>query len=225
MRRMPAPNPNPLRTHDRIILAHHIIMTLYGHWPPNDPRGSGSIDFYDNKFDPLGPIHHGRKPPEEQPSRDELRKYHKQVKPLLNFPIFWLNDATQQVVADAIREVVRKNRYTCYACAICSNHLHLVIRKRRDSYEEMWAHLASAIKERLVASHLVVGGTPINEHHPVISQRPYAVFLYTRDDIRGRINYAESNPEKEGLARQHYDFVTLYDDWPPEHRQRQRRRQ
>ena len=38
----------------RQIIAHHLILTLYGHWPPNDLRGSGSEDFYDKKFAPLG---------------------------------------------------------------------------------------------------------------------------------------------------------------------------
>lgn len=31
-----------LRTHSRYIIAHHLILHGYGHWLPNDPRGSGS---------------------------------------------------------------------------------------------------------------------------------------------------------------------------------------
>ena len=43
------------------VIAHHLIWTLYGHWLPNDPRGSGSRELLDEKFAPLGEIHHGRK--------------------------------------------------------------------------------------------------------------------------------------------------------------------
>jgi len=32
-----------LRTHDRYILALHLILHGYGHWLPNDPRGSGRV--------------------------------------------------------------------------------------------------------------------------------------------------------------------------------------
>jgi hypothetical protein len=36
------------------------------------------------------------------------------------------------------------------------------------------------------------------------------VFLYTSDDVLGRIDYVEQNPEKEGLPRQSWSFVTTY---------------
>lgn len=199
-----------MRTHRRTIIAHHLIITLYGHWPPNDLRGSGSEDFYDDKFAPLGPIHHGRKPAHRQPSRKELREFHSQVKPLLNFPLIRIDDAKRQVVAGAIGEVVRANRYTCYRAAICSNHLHMVIRKHRDDFEVMWRQITEHARTRLVASH----PQEISPHHPVFSQRPYAVFLYTIDDLRGRVEYVGGNPMKEGLAEQHVDFETPYDGWP-----------
>ena len=32
------------RTHPRIIIAHHLVLTLYGHWLSNDLRGSGSTE-------------------------------------------------------------------------------------------------------------------------------------------------------------------------------------
>ena len=55
-----------------IILAHHLIWTLYGHWPPNDLRGSGSDIVHDEELAALAPVHHGRKPPHLQPSRTQM---------------------------------------------------------------------------------------------------------------------------------------------------------
>ncbi|HEX9660013.1 MAG TPA: hypothetical protein VGA18_06905, partial [Rhodothermales bacterium] len=43
------------------IIAHHLIWTLYGHWLPNDLRGSGSDVVRDPKLQPLGDVHQGRK--------------------------------------------------------------------------------------------------------------------------------------------------------------------
>ena len=199
-----------LRTHEQIVLAHHIIPTLYAHWPPNDLRGSGSEELRDPKFAALGPIHHGRKPAHLQPSRQELRAYHKQVEPLLNHELIWIDrgGATRQVVADAIGKVVRSNKYTVYACAICSNHFHIVIRRHRDDYQQMWENLTAAIAASL-RSFL-----NLNANHPVFAERPYSVYLYTPHDIETRVEYVEGNPEKEGFAQQHFDFVVPYDGWP-----------
>ena len=197
-------------TRHRSVIAHHLILTGYGHWLPNDLRGSGSEDFYDVKLAPLGPIHHGRKPPEEQPSRRELRHFYRKAEPLLNFPIIWFDDAKRQVVADAFREVISAERYAVYACAILSNHAHLVIRRHRDDALTMLSKLADASRLRLRFSHK----KDIHPDHPVWSQRPYKVFLYTPDDVRGRVDYVSQNPLKEGLPEQHWDFVVVYDNWP-----------
>ena len=40
------------------------------------------------------------------------------------------------------------------------------------------------------------------------------MFLYTPQQVRERIKYVEDNPPKENLARQQWDFVVAYDNWP-----------
>ncbi len=93
----------------RRVIAAHLVLTLYGHWAVNDPRGSGSSDFLDLKFAPLGPILHGRKPRDEQPSRRELKEFHAQHEELLNFPVFWIDDAKRTIIAGAINDVIKAN--------------------------------------------------------------------------------------------------------------------
>jgi hypothetical protein len=198
------------RTHQRIVIAHHLVLTLYGHWPPNDPRGSGSNDFYDDKFQALGPIHRGRKPAHRQPSRAELRAYHREAQTLLNFPVIWLEDATRQVLAGAFAEVLRRERYTCYACAILRNHAHLLIRRHRDTYQQMFTHFAAAARDALHS----YAPLQLDRDHPVISQRPYAAYCYSPDDIQRCIDYINANPAKEGVSPQHFAFVAPYDNWP-----------
>lgn len=190
------------------VIGVHLILTLYGHWGVNDPRGSGSTDFYDRKFEPLGPINHGRK--RVQPARAELKEYHRKHDELLNFPIFWIDDAKAQAISESIDEVIRIRGYTCYACAICSNHVHLVIRTHKDNATTMLANFEENIRQRLRFRF----PNEISRHHPVISARPFKVFLYTPDDVRGRIEYVEMNPVKERKPRQQWGFVKQYDGFP-----------
>ncbi|MFG0251404.1 MAG: hypothetical protein ACF8NJ_00860 [Phycisphaerales bacterium JB038] len=192
----------------RRIIGHHLVLTLYGHWGVNDPRGSGSEMFYDDKFEPLGPIHRGRKPAAEQPSREELRAYHAAAGELMNHRVFWLDEAKRQATADAFGVVVRERGYTCYGCAVLTNHAHALIRIHRDDALTMWQALTNGSRLRLR------GFNDVEEEHPVWSARPYKVFLYTPADVERVVRYIEGNPGKEGLEGQRYDFVKRYDGWP-----------
>lgn len=190
------------------IIAHHLIWTLYGHWLPNDLRGSGSEKLDYEKLSQLGPIHQGRKPIEQQPNRRELSEFQQQAEPLLKYKKFWMNDEIRAHLADSFRETIRNESYTVYACAILANHVHMVIRKHRDNALAMWHKLADASGIRL-RSELTLSPT-----HPVWAARPYKVFLYTPNDVHRCVKYVEQNPDKEKLAPQSYDFVTEYNNWP-----------
>jgi hypothetical protein len=39
-------------------------------------------------------------------------------------------------------------------------------------------------------------------------------WLFTPDEMWTRIRYVENNPIKEGLAAQHWDYVSADDNWP-----------
>jgi REP element-mobilizing transposase RayT len=203
--------------HKRTVIATHLIHVLYGHWAVNDPRGSGSTDFLDLKFAPLGPILLGRNPNDQQPSRDKLKAFHHQHSELLNFPIIWIDDTKRSEIAKAIEETISAHKYTCYACAIRGNHVHLVIRTHKHDSLTMWHNIAESTRQRLRLRF----ADQISAKHPVISARPYKVFLYSPEDVHGRIRYIETNPVKEGLPAQHWHFVHAYDNWPL-HKQAQR---
>ena len=197
---MPAKRPS--------IIAHHLIWTLYGHWLPNDLRGSGSETLRDPKFETLGEIYHGRKPARLQPTRQELREFHKQAEPLLEYPRFWIDEAKRQAIGGAIARVVAERGYTVWACAILSNHVHMVIRRHRDDALTMWNAIAEALRAALSKF------ADIGPEHPVLAARPYKVFLHSPKEVHGRVEYVEGNPMKEGLPPQVHDFVQSYNNWP-----------
>lgn len=139
-----------------------------------------------------------------------MREFHRLFKALLKFPVFWVDQVKRQAIGEAFVEVVRRRGYTCYACAICSNHAHLVVRIHRDDALTMWNQFADESRLRLREG----GFAEIGPEHPVWADRPYKVFLYSPEDVRGRVKYVEDNPLKEGLSRQTWPFITKYDNWP-----------
>lgn len=190
------------------IIAHHLIWTLYGHWLPNDPRGSGSEKLDYEKLSQLGPIHHGRKPAQEQPNRQQLRSFQRDAKPLFKYDQFWIENTVRQQLSFAFAETIKSEHYTVCACAILSNHVHMVIRKHRDDALSMWHKLADASRLRLRRANNLAPA------HPVWSARPYKVFLYTPKDAHRCVDYVQQNPAKERLSPQRFDFVTSYNNWP-----------
>src|SRR5262245_60409994 len=117
-------------------------------------------------------------------------------------------NAKRQALGDSIEKALRRKGYTVWAGAVLKNHLHLCVRRHRDDANSMWQAFASetCIGRRLFAD--------IPDAHPVWSERPYKVFLYTPDDVRRVIASIEQNPVKEGLGPQNWPFVTPFDGWP-----------
>ena len=174
------------------IIGHHLILTGYGHWLPNDPRGSGSSEIKQSKFEDLGPIHFGRK--QVQPSRDELRMFQNEAQPRLEHEVIWFDQSMRDLLADAVANVVECRKYTVWAMAILKNHLHLCIRKHRDDALTMLDLIGLATCERLRKEGVIPGD------HPLWANRPYKRYLYTPQEVRNVVHYIEDNPEREGVT-------------------------
>jgi hypothetical protein len=86
---------------------------------------------------------------EENPTREQLRAFHQQHGELLNFPILWIDGEMRNEIAAAVADAIHAHNYTCYACAICGNHLHLVIRTHKHKAREQWNNIADSIRQRL----------------------------------------------------------------------------
>lgn len=188
-----------------MVIAYHLIWTVYGCWFPNDRRGSTSHVLRNDFLKELGEIHFGRK--RLQPRACELREFFDQGRSLLQHPILEFGSAEVLAIAGAFDSVVRKYGYTCYACVIMPDHVHMLIRKHRDKAEEMIAALQRE-------SHLRLRELTLRDmEHPVWGGKGWKVFLEDEGDIRRTVKYIEDNPIKLGQARQVWGFVTSYDGW------------
>jgi REP element-mobilizing transposase RayT len=163
----------------------------------------------------LGEAHLGRK--KVQPTRATVRDFYDEAKPLLQFPVCRFGGVQRCEIGGAFSKSILNHRYTCYGCAIMPDHVHIIVRKHKDSAETMIEKLQNESRERIVECQFVTAD------HPVWTKNSWRVFLNTPDDVRRRIAYVERNPLKEGLPRQIWPFVTAYDNWPF-HKQLNRKR-
>ena len=189
-----------------MVIAHHLMWTLYGWWLPNDPRGSTSKSVRNDVIAELGDLHQGRK--KVQPAGHEIRTFYDQAETALTHPLLRFSPDEFPLAANAIGHAIAECGYTCYACAIIPDHVHLVIRKHRDLGEGMIAKVQALSRERLVRVGLR------SASHPTWTRGGWKVFLDHPDEVRRTIQYVENNPVKQRLAAQSWSWVTPYDDWP-----------
>ncbi len=188
------------------VIAYHLIWTNYGTWLPNDPRGSGSQTVYTPALAGLGETHLGRRP--TQLARQVIREFYDSAESRLEFPVIRFDQDAREQIAAVLAEVVRSERYTCYACALLTDHVHLVIRKHRHCAEEMIDRLQQESATRLRFSSTVPPA------HPVWTKGGWKVFLDSPQAVWSRVRYVEKNPVKAGMPEQSWSFVTKYDNWP-----------
>ena len=188
-----------------VVIAYHLIWTAYGWWLPNDPRGSTSNRIACDIIAQLGELHFGRK--KLQPAGKVIREFYKRAENMLKFDLVTFAPEEFPMVAESFRLCVAKNCYTCYACAIMPDHVHVLLRKHKHKAEEMTHNLQEQSRLDLQKSGVRAG-------HPVWGGPGWKVFLYHPDGIRRTIRYINDNPRKMRLPPQKWDFVKEYDGWP-----------
>lgn len=190
-----------------MVAAYHLIWTIYGYWLPNDPRGSSSRVIRADILRELGELHYGRKL--VQPAAKDLRAFFQRARAVLKHPVIEFSRSEIDVLAEDFADVAAKHRYTCYACAIMPDHVHILIRKHKRLAEEMIVQLQASSQLRFMKDKLRPGD------HPVWGGPGWKVFLNTEDEIRRTIRYIEQNPIKARMPVQCWPFVKAYDGWLP----------
>jgi REP element-mobilizing transposase RayT len=189
-----------------MVIAYHLIWTAYGWWLPNDPRGSGSKHVNSARLLDLGKLHQGRK--QIQPSGRVVREFYEKAAPLLKHPLLTFDEPARTALASAFEEEIARQNYTCWACAVMPDHVHILIRKHKHLAEEMAENLMRASREKLTTL-----GHRESSHPTWIDATGWKVYL-DPDDILRTIRYVELNPVKIGLPEQKWCFVKAYDGWP-----------
>ncbi len=190
-----------------LVIAHHLVWTAYGWWLPNDPRGSGSRTIRNDVLSELGGLHFGRK--EIQPCGRVVREFYEKAAEHLKHALLTFDEVDRMLIAEAFADVMERERYTCYVCAIMPDHVHVLIRKHKDMAEQMAENLMEASR-----THLIQAGRRVITHPTWIAGHGWKVFLDHPDEVRRTIRYVQENPLKIGLPAQVWPFVKVYDGWP-----------
>jgi REP element-mobilizing transposase RayT len=199
-----------------MVLASHLIITAYGFWLPNDPRGSWS-DFVGSwelwKFGDATKVN-------TRTSRagvEHDRKRREEARAALKHPPVKFNGTQARAIARGFADYIDRAGHLVWACSILPDHVHMVVARSHLKVESIATQLKGAATRRIIEEGI----------HPLAAyQKPDAlrgrppkmwargewkVFLGSAEGIRRAIRYVEDNPLKEGKKRQRWNFVTAFD--------------
>lgn len=196
------------------MIGAHIIFGAYGFWLPNDPRGSwsdivGSIDLYKagRATKTTDTISRAYVP------HDHTRRI--EAKRLLKRPAVRFTGLQARDIGDAIGDFTKKSSVLVWACAILPDHVHLVLSAGRSHPRNVANQLKGQATRRLIETgrHPFLSMVSIDQRPPKCFARgEWSPFLDTPDDVFRAIEYVEQNPIKEGLPRQKWSFVQVFDE-------------
>jgi REP element-mobilizing transposase RayT len=187
------------------MIGYHIIFGAYGFWLPNDPRGSwsnfvGSWELFRfgkaTKTDArqsVAAAPHDFK--QRFAAKSALKRAPVQFSPL-----------QIDAVGSGFGEYARRSGLVIHACAVLPDHVHLVVAVHRLDPSKIAAQLKGAASAELNRSSL----HPFEGKEKAFARGEWVVYLDTIDDMHRAIRYVENNPEKEGLPRQSWPFITPF---------------
>ncbi len=185
-----------------MVSATHIILVGYGHWLPNDIRGSLSIKTLSPELRTLAENHYGMKL--VQPSQNELSEFFERSAPALSHERLWFDEPHRRVIVDALAAAFARHRLCIYACAVLTNHVHLLVQRHAIRGQDMPPILKKAARAELLQAGLVSG------NHPVFSESRNHFFKSSPEAVRDCVDYIYGNFAKHGLPPESYPFITPY---------------
>ena len=191
------------------VLCAHIILTMYGFWLPNDPRGSWSEFVASWELLRYGKATKvsTRESVAHRPHNQALRR---EAKRAMKYPPVLLNAVQARALARGFARARQEGHYPIYACSILEDHVHLVIGAHLRSYEQIVSHLRSHATRQLRTEgvHPMAAFTMADGRIPSLwAEGLWKVYCFDEGHIKNAIGYVEKNPEREGKVPQKWSFV------------------
>ena len=195
------------------VLGYHVILSAYGFWLPNDPRGSWSEFVGAWELFLAG----GKATKTDErcslARRPHDRKKRLATKTALSRPAVRFTGVQARAIGRGFAEYAAGSGLPVWACSILPEHVHLVTGWFRLDVEQVVVQLKGAATRKLMEENLHPFGYLVgpDERPPKCwSRGEWSVFLDDPADISRCIRYVEDNPVKEGKPRQTWPFVTPY---------------
>jgi REP element-mobilizing transposase RayT len=190
-----------------VILAVHSIISAYGFWLPNDPRGSWS-DFVRNwelrRFGPATKVE-TRQSVAGRPHDAALRAAAKRE---LRYPPVVFNGLQARSIGMGFARCVERTGCVIYACAILPEHTHLVIARHRYRIQQL-VNLPKGDATRQLAEDNLHPFANYPEPRPSPwAVKAWHVYVDSPAHLASAVRYVLNNPLKERKSRQRWSFVT-----------------
>jgi REP element-mobilizing transposase RayT len=191
------------------VIAYHLILTFYGFWLPNDPRGSWS-DFVRawelRRFGSATKTHERRSLARD---KHDIRK-RLEAKQALARPPVQLDGVQARAVIRGFSRFVDRSGIKVFACAILPEHVHLVIGRHHYSIEEIARHLKADATTELNRERV----HPARDYPYRNGSLPspwargeWKCFIDNEDYTRNAVRYVNRNPTREGRKPQSWSFI------------------
>jgi REP element-mobilizing transposase RayT len=195
-----------------MVLAYHTVISAYGFWLPNDPRGSGSdfIRSWELFYQGRATMTHTPRSVAHDPHDRNLRANQKRA---LRYDPVSFSPEQIQAVGAGFAHAVRRSGFVIHACSILAEHAHLVIARHRYDIEQVVNQLKGEAAKELNRRHLHPFPdvfSPSTKQHSPWADDSWNVFLHSPADLFRAIAYVEDNPQKEHRAHQRWPFITPY---------------
>jgi len=189
---------------------YHLILTAYGFWLPNDPRGSWS-DFVASwelyKFGPATKVNDARSyahDPHDVAARLA-------AKGALKYPPVRFDAVQRGMIVAGFAEAVEEAGYAVLGGCVGHDHAHLVLVRHDRPAERVAQHL----KARATMALSRGGRHPLAGHQAAGGAVPtpwaagcWKVFIDDAAHLRAAIRYVERHPLKEDLPAERWTFLT-----------------
>ncbi|MEM6316010.1 MAG: transposase [Planctomycetota bacterium] len=190
------------------VIAFHMILTAYGMWLPNDPRGSRSTTIRCRWL-----REHGHATTVTA-TRSHAADHHNgatrlAAKDSLRHPAVNFTGTQARAIANGLHDAVDEATYEIWALSIMPDHVHILLAAHPKPVEQIAAHLKSKATRKLndLGLHPLAGrGT--NGRSPSPWARNYwCPFVRDARHLRAVRRYVELNPVKAGLKEQRWRMI------------------
>ena len=195
-----------------MILGYHLIISAYGFWLPNDPRGSWSEIVRSPKLLTFGEAtkvdtHHSvARRPHDRAERLAAKK-------ALDLPPVVFTGIQARAVARGFQKYVEKSGVTVWACVVMPDHAHVVVARHDYDIEVVGNLMKGEATKQLNEEdlHPFRGRQgPKNRVPSCFARKWWVVYQDSEEDLVRTIKYVEDNPGKAGLKPQRWPFVVGY---------------
>ncbi len=190
----------------------HAILSTYGFWLPNAPRGSWSDFVRSWELAQFGKATKVNTRQSVAAATHDLRQ-RQAAKQCLKYPEVFLSGPQARSVGVGFRQTVEESEYRVHACSILPQHIHLVLGPHQRDFRRIVGHFKARATQQLARDDLHPLATYREKDGTIPSpwaRKGWLVYIFSEEHMRAAIQYTINNPLREGKPIQHWSFITAY---------------